>query len=71
MSYVLLFLGNALVLVGILDPPLDGLLFVHDAHEPIHLPGTTVTLAASQKEICRRRDHERGVRRTAWQTLAG
>jgi hypothetical protein len=68
-SYVL-FLGNALVLVVFLDPSLDGVLFVHDADAPNYLSGNAIAPAAPQKEICRRRDHKRGIRRAADQTHA-
>lgn len=63
MSDVLLLLGNALVLLGILDPPLDDLLFVHNAPAANYLPGNAITVPTPEKEMCRRREHKRGVRR--------
>ena len=71
MSDVLLVVGNALVLVGVLGPAVDDLLLVLDAHPSIHLPGTPVAPAAPEKEICRGRDYKRGVRGTAGEALAG
>lgn len=65
------FWWNALDLVDLLDILLDALLVIHDADAPIHLPGNAITLAAPEKEICRRRDHKRGVRGTAGQAPAG
>jgi len=49
---------------------LDALPVIHDADAPIHLPGNAISPAAPQKEICRRRDHKRGVRGTAGQAPA-
>ena len=69
-SYVLL-LGNALVLVVFLDTALDVVLFFHDAGEADYLPGNAIAFGGLEKEICRRGDHKRGIRRTADQTPAG
>ena len=66
-----LLLGNALVLVVFLDPPLDGVLFLHDAGEADYLPANAIASTAPAKEVCRRGDHKRGIRRTADQTPAG
>jgi hypothetical protein len=55
-NYVL-FLGNALVLVVFLDPSLCLVLFLHDAHEPVYLPGNAIASATAEKEICRWGDH--------------
>jgi len=49
-----LLLGNARVLVGFLDLPLDHVLFLHDANEASHLPANAITSSAASKEICRR-----------------
>jgi hypothetical protein len=68
---VLLFWWNALDLVDFLDILLDALLVIHDADAPIHLPRDAIALATPEKEICRRRDHKRGVRGTAGQAPAG
>ena len=54
-----------------MDPALDVVLFLHDAGETDYLPGNAIAPAGAQKEICRRGDHKRGIRRTADQTPAG
>src|SRR5208282_3727033 len=64
-------LGNAWVLVGFLDLPLDLVLFLHDAGEAGYLPANAIAFAAPAKAICRRGDHKRGIRRTADHTPAG
>jgi hypothetical protein len=64
-------LGNALVLVVFLDPPLGLVLFLHDAREADYLPANAIASAAPAKEISRRGNHDRGIRRTADQTPAG
>jgi hypothetical protein len=64
-------LGNALVLVVFLDRHLDGVLFLHDAGEANYVPANAIAPAAPAKEICRRGDHKRGIRRTADQASAG
>jgi hypothetical protein len=43
-----------------LDTALDGVLFLPDAGEADYLSGNAITVAAPEKEICRRRDHKRG-----------
>jgi hypothetical protein len=69
-DYVL-FLGNAWLLVDLLDLSLDPLLLFHDAGKPFKIPGYAISLAAAKKEICRWRDSRRGVRRTASYPPAG
>jgi len=54
-----------------LDTALDVVPFLHDAGEADYLPGNAIPSAGSEKEICRRGDHKRGIRRTADQTPAG
>ena len=63
--------GNALVLVVFLGAPLDGVFFLHDADEAVYLPANAIASAAAAKEICRRGDHKRGLRRTADKTASG
>jgi hypothetical protein len=58
-------------LVGFLDLPLDLVLFFYDADEADYLPANAIAAATPAKEICRRGDHRRGIRRTADQTPAG
>jgi hypothetical protein len=50
---------------------LDTLLFFHDAGNPFKIPGHAISLAAAEKEICRRRDFRSGIRRTASHPPAG
>jgi hypothetical protein len=69
-NYVLL-LGNARVLVDFLDLPLDLILFLYDASEADYLPANAIAAATPTKEICRRGDHSRGIRRAAGQIAAG
>ena len=45
--------------------------FFYDAGEAGYLPANAIASAAPAKKICRRRDHRRGIRRTADQTPAG
>lgn len=52
LSDVLLFFGNALLLVVFLDTPLDGVLFVRDANAPNYLSGNAIAPAAPEREIC-------------------
>jgi hypothetical protein len=40
--------------VVFLDPPLDLVLFLHDASEANYLPANAIASAALAKEICRR-----------------
>jgi hypothetical protein len=68
---VLLFCWNALDLVDLLDIVLDALLIIHDADAPLHLPGDAIAFATPEEEICRRRDHQRGLRGTTDKTCAG
>ena len=68
-NYVL-FLGNAWAVVDFLGVSLDLVLLFHDAHKADHLPPNAISLAAPAKEICRRRNHRRGIRRTADQAPA-
>ena len=56
--------------MGLLVPALDFLLFLHDAGEANYLQADAIAAAAPAKEICRRGDHKRGIRRTAEQTPA-
>ena len=58
-------------LVVFLDSSLDHLLFLLDAGETSHLSANAIPTATPAKEICRRGDHQRGIRRTADQTPAG
>ena len=57
--------------MGLLVPALDFVLFLHDAGEANYLQADAIAAAAPAKEICRRGDHRRGIRRTAYQTPAG
>src|ERR1017187_3379124 len=66
-----LLLGNACVLVVCLDIHLDIVLFLSHAGEEDYLPANAIASATAAKEICRRGDHKRGIRRTANQTPAG
>jgi len=52
-NYVLL-LGNARVLVGLLDLSLDHVLFLHDAGQADYLPANAISSTAPPEEICRR-----------------
>jgi len=54
---------NALVLVDLLGPPLGFVLILHDAGAKNYLPSDAIAAAAPAKEICRRGDHKRGIRR--------
>jgi uncharacterized membrane protein len=45
----MLLLGNALVLVVFLDPPLGLVLFLHDADEAEYLPANAIASAAPAK----------------------
>jgi hypothetical protein len=56
-------------LVVFLDTPLGLVLFFHDADPPDYLPGIAIASAVAAKEICRRGDHKRGIRRAAAKLL--
>ena len=47
--------------------PLDLILLFHDPDEEGYLPANAIAAATPGKEICRRGDHEGGVRRTAYE----
>jgi hypothetical protein len=64
-------LGNALVLVVFLDPPLGLVLFLHDAREAEQLPADAISFTAPAKEIRGRGNHKRGIRGTADKTPTG
>jgi hypothetical protein len=68
-NYVL-FLGNAWAVVDFLGVSLDSVLLFHDARKADHLPPNADSFAALAKKICGRRNHGRGIRRTANQTPA-
>jgi hypothetical protein len=57
--------------VGFLDPPLVLVPFLHDASEADFRPAKAIGSAAPAKEICRRRNHKRGIRGTVGQAPAG
>jgi hypothetical protein len=57
--------------VVFLGLPLDLILFLHDANEAGYLPANAVSSSGPAKEICRRGDHQPGIRRTAVHTVAG
>ena len=57
-GFYVLLLGNAFLLVVLLDISLDRFLFLHDANQAYNLPSNAIADAAAATAICRRGDHK-------------